>query len=285
MNGPRAGVRRTAVPVAFATALNGLRAGVRRTAVPVAFATALPVLLVLGWAAITRETANLYVPSPTRVAEAFVTTWLDPQTIARDVMPSLGRFALGAIASIVIGVVAGTIIGATPWLRALLEPMLEFFRAVPPVVLVPVLSLVLGLGNEMKVAVIISGAVWPVLLNTVEGVRAMDPVLVDTSRSYGIRGALAYRYYVLPAASPQFMAGVRLSLSIGLILMVISEMFTASSGIGGKIVFFQRQFMIPEMWAGTLLLGLVGVVVAGLYHVVQKRVLHWYHGSREVERG
>lgn len=258
---------------------------VRRAAASVAFAVGLPVLVLLGWAVATRDTTNFYFPPPARVADAFVKTWFDPETISRHVMPSLGRFAIGVLISIAIGIVAGTIIGATPWLRALLEPMLEFFRAVPPVVLVPLLMLVLGLGDAMKLAVIVSGAVWPVLLNTVEGVRAMDPVLADTSRSYRVRGWLAYRYYILPAASPQIMAGVRLSLAIGLILMVISEMLTSTSGLGYQIVFFQRQFMIPEMWSGTLLLGLVGVVVAGIYHVVQKRVLHWYHGSREVARG
>lgn len=257
----------------------------RRAAASFGFAVGLPVLVVLGWALATRDTVNLYLPSPARVGQAFVDTWLDPETITRDVLPSLTRFGIGVLASIVIGIAAGTVIGSTPWLRALLEPMLEFFRAVPPVVLVPVLMLVLGIDDTMKLAVIVSGSVWPVLLNTVEGVRAMDPVLSDTSRSYRIRGALAYRYFILPAASPQIMAGVRLSLSIGLILMVISEMFAASSGLGFQIVYFQRQYMIAEMWSGTLLLGLVGVVVALLFHQVERRVLHWYHGSREVARG
>ena len=258
---------------------------VRRGAVSIAFAAGLPVLLVLGWAALTQGTANIYLPSPVRVGEAFVATWLDPATITGDVLPSLGRFAIGVLASIAIGIVAGTVIGSTPWLRALLEPMLEFFRAVPPVVLVPVLMLVLGLGDTMRLAVIVSGSVWPVLLNTVEGVRAMDPVLTDTSRSYRIRGGLAFRYFILPAASPQIMAGVRLCLSIGLILMVISEMVSASSGLGFQIVFFQRQYMIAEMWSGIVLLGLIGVAVAGVFHFAEKRILHWYHGSREVSRG
>lgn len=257
----------------------------RRSAVSAAFAVGLPVLLVLGWALVTQGSTNLYLPSPLRVGEAFVDTWLDPETIMRHVLPSLARFAVGVLVSIVVGVVAGTVIGSTPWLRALLEPMLEFFRAIPPVVLVPVLMLLMGIGDGMKLAVIVSGSVWPVLLNTVEGVRAQDPVLADTSRSYRIRGGLAYRFFVLPAASPQIMAGVRLTLSIGLILMVISEMFASSSGLGYQIVFFQRQYMIAEMWSGTVLLGLVGVVVAAVFHLVERRVLHWHHGSREVERG
>ncbi|ADG73205.1 binding-protein-dependent transport systems inner membrane component [Cellulomonas flavigena DSM 20109] len=257
----------------------------RRVLVPAAYAAGLPLLLVVGWALATQGTTNLYLPSPARVLQAFTRTWLDPDTLTGDVLPSLGRFAVGVLLSIVIGIVAGTAIGATPWLRALLEPMLEFFRAIPPVVLVPVLMLLLGIDDSMKLAVIVSGSVWPVLLNTVEGVRGTDPVLVDTSRSYRVRGLLAYRYVVLPAASPQIMAGIRLCLSIGLILMVISEMFASSSGLGYQIVYFQRQYMVAEMWGGILLLGVVGVVVAAVFQLVERRVLHWYHGSREVARG
>jgi ABC-type nitrate/sulfonate/bicarbonate transport system permease component len=258
---------------------------VRRSLVSFGFAVGLPVLLVLAWAMATRNTVNLYFPSPARVVDAFTTTWLAPETITHDVLPSLGRFAIGVLLSIVIGIVAGTAIGATPWLRALLEPMLEFFRAIPPVVLVPVLMLLLGIDDTMKLAVIVSGCVWPVLLNTIEGVRGTDPVLVDTSRSYRIRGVLKYRYVILPAASPQIMAGIRLCLAIGLILMVISEMFASSAGLGYLIVYFQRQYMVAEMWGGILLLGLIGVAVAALFQLVERRVLHWYHGSREVARG
>lgn len=251
----------------------------------VGFAVGLPILLVLGWYLATQGSSSLYFPSPERVIDALTGSWLTSATMSKHVVPSLVRFVVGVLLSIVIGIVAGTVIGATPWLRALLEPMLEFFRAIPPVVLVPVLMLLLGIDDTMKLAVIVSGSVWPVLLNTVEGVRGMDPVLTDTSRSFRIRGALKYRYFVLPAASPQIMAGVRLCLSIGLILMVISEMFAASSGLGYQIVYFQRQYMIPEMWGGILLLGTVGVIVAAIFQLVERRVLHWYHGSREVARG
>ena len=257
----------------------------RRALVATSFAVGVPLLLVVVWALVTLETANLYFPTPMTVGEAFTKTWLTEQTMTRHVLPSLGRFGIGVLVSIVIGIVAGTAIGSTPWLRSLLEPMLEFFRAIPPVALVPVIMLILGIDDSMKLAVIVSGSVWPVLLNTIEGVRAMDPVLSDTARSYGIRGRLKYRYFILPAASPQIMAGVRLCLSIGLILMVISEMFAASSGLGYQILYFQRQYMIAEMWSGIVLLGIIGVVVAAIFQLVERRVLHWYHGSREVSRG
>jgi ABC-type nitrate/sulfonate/bicarbonate transport system permease component len=151
-------------------------------------------------------------------------------------------------------------------------------------VLVPILMLFAGIGDGMKILVIVSGCVWPVLLNTVEGVRAIDGVLIDTCRSYRIGGALRMWHLVLRSASPQIMTGARQGLSIGIILMVISEMFAASSGLGFSVVQFQRGFDIPEMWSGVLLLGLLGVLLSLVFRLVEHQVLGWYHGIRAVER-
>jgi ABC-type nitrate/sulfonate/bicarbonate transport system permease component len=133
--------------------------------------------------------------------------------------------------------------------------------------------------------VIVSGAVWPVLLNTVEGVRAVDEVLSDTSRCYGITGWARLRRLVLPAASPQIVAGMRQALSISIILMVISELFGSTNGLGFSIIQFQRSFAIPEMWSGILLLGLLGFVLSLLFQFFERRSLRWYHGLRRSQRG
>ncbi len=152
-------------------------------------------------------------------------------------------------------------LGSSRGLRATLEPVLEFLRAIPPPVLVPIFILVAGIGTTMKVLVIVSGCLWPILLNTIEGARACDEVLEDTCRVYGIRGSTRLRHLVLRAASPQIVTGMRQALAIGIILMVISEMFAASSGLGVAIMQFQRGFAIPEMWSGILLLELLGVIL------------------------
>jgi ABC-type nitrate/sulfonate/bicarbonate transport system permease component len=136
----------------------------------------------------------------------------------------------------------------------------------------------------MKVLVIVSGCVWPVLLNTVEGVRAIDGVLIDTCRGYRIGGRRRLWHLVLRSASPQIVTGARQALSIGIILMVISELYAANSGIGFSVVQFQRGFQIPEMWSGVLLLGLLGVVLSVLFRLVERWVLRWYHGVRAVEK-
>lgn len=122
------------------------------------------------------------------------------------------------------------------------------------------------------------------MTNTVEGVRATDEVQRETARSYGLSRFDRLRYLTLPAAAPQIMAGVRQSLSIALILMVISELWYTSSGLGFTIVQFQRNFAIPEMWSGILVLGLIGLGLATLFRFAERRILGWYHGLREVQR-
>ncbi len=247
-----------------------------------AYLVGLPVLLIALWWVLTIDSTNFFVPKPGELATTFVDVWVGDRFFA-DVLPSLARLAVGLTGAVVLGIAAGLLIGSSRTLRALTEPVLEFLRAIPPPVLVPILMILVGINNEMKVLVIISGCVWPVLLNTVEGVRSVDEVLSDTSRVYGVSGWERTRRLVLPSASPQIMAGVRQALSLGLILMVISEMFASSSGLGFTIVQFQRSFAVPQMWSGIVLLGLIGVLLAALFHVVERRVLRWYHGLREVE--
>lgn len=249
----------------------------------VAYAIGFPLLLVLAWGLWATLAPAKFFPSPAELVEAFIDTWVGPAFVT-DVLPSLGRLAIGIVAAIVIGVVAGTVIGLTRWLRELLEPMLEFFRAVPPPVLLPIVVVLMGPTDLMKIAVIVVGSVWPVLLNTVEGVRATDQIMKETARSFALTTAQRLRYLVLPAASPRIMAGVRQSLSIALILMVISELGYSSSGLGFQIVYFQRNYLIAEMWSGILLLGLIGVLLAAIFSLVERRVLRWYHGIKEVER-
>jgi ABC-type nitrate/sulfonate/bicarbonate transport system permease component len=243
----------------------------------------LPVVLFLIWYLATDSSENFYVPPLRRILAAFADTW----TLGRlrtDVLPSLLRLSVGYLLAVVLGIGVGVLIGQHRRLRATVEPVLEFFRAVPPPVLVPVIMLFAGIGNGMKVIVIISGCVWPILLNTVEGVRAVDPVLIDTARTYRISSLTRLRALVLPSAGPQIITGMRQALSIAIILMVISEMFAASNGLGFTIVQFQRTFAIPEMWSGIILLGLLGFLLSELFRLAERRVLAWYHGQREATR-
>jgi ABC-type nitrate/sulfonate/bicarbonate transport system permease component len=249
----------------------------------IALVLGLPLVLLAVWFAASYGSENFYAPPLRTILAAFADTWT-PERLRADVLPSLARLGAGYLLAALLGIGLGVAVGVSPALRAAAEPVLEFFRAVPPPVLVPVIMLFAGIGNGMKIIVIVSGCVWPVLLNTVEGVRATDGVLSDTARAYGITGAARLRHLLLRSASPQIVTGLRQALSIALILMVISEMFAASNGLGFTIVQFQRSFAIPEMWSGIILLGLLGFLLSELFRLAERRALAWYHGLRDTQR-
>lgn len=247
------------------------------------FVVALPLLLVVLWWFTSDGSTDVYWPPLRTILRTFPDVWTRARLRA-DLVPSLLRLLAGYASAAVVGVALGTVIGSYRKVRAVCEPVLEFLRAVPPPVLVPVIMLFAGIGDTMKIVVIASGCVWPILLNTVEGVRALDSVMSETARSYGITGPARMRSVVLPAAGPQIFAGLRQALSVGIILMVISEMFAASNGLGFTIVQFQRGFAIPDMWTGILVLGLLGFLLSVVFQLVERRVLGWYHGLRDSSR-
>ncbi|GAB3161933.1 ABC transporter permease [Myceligenerans halotolerans] len=248
-------------------------------------AVALPAALLTVWWVASAGSSSVYWPSLRTILEAFGPTWT-PDRIAGDVLPSLGRLAAGYLIAVAAGIVAGVAIGLNRPLRAAAEPTLEFFRAIPPPVLVPVIALFAGYtGSASKIVTIALGCLWPILLNTVEGVRGLEPVLLDTARSYRLGARRRLRHVILPGAAPRIVTGARQALSIGVILMVISELFGASRGLGATIVQFQRSFAVPQMWTGIILLGLIGVLLSLTFRVVENRLLAWYLGQRTVERG
>lgn len=252
-------------------------------------AVGLPIVLVAAWWLFTANSTSFYSPPLREILASFGETWFSSpfgsSRFVQDVLPSIMRLTVGFIIAMVVGLVAGVAVGLSRPLRAYAEPVLEFFRAIPPPVLVPVLMLFFGIGSEMKIVVIAAGCLWPILLNTIEGVRGIDPTLRETARSYRLGKRAMLRTLILRSASPQIVTGARQGLSIGIILMVISEMFAASNGLGFSIVQFQRGFQIPEMWSGVILLGLLGVAVSLIFRIITDRVLAWYYGYRQSQHG
>jgi ABC-type nitrate/sulfonate/bicarbonate transport system permease component len=243
----------------------------------------LPVVLLALWWFVSANSTDFFFPPLSKILDSLVEEWFGPRLVA-DVVPSVLRLSAGYALAAVIAVALGVLIGTSRTVRGVLEPVLEFFRAIPPPVLVPIFMLLFGIGDGMKVIVIAFGCMWPILLNTVEGVRAVDSVLSDTARTYGITGSARLRRLVLPSASPQIYAGLRQGLSVAIILMVISELFAASNGLGFAVVQAQRSFAIAETWAGMLMLGLLGFLLALLFRIVENRQLAWYHGLRRAQR-
>ncbi len=247
-----------------------------RGATTVVAALALPAVLVGLWWTVSKDSTSFFWPPLSDILDAFERVWLSSAGLDA-VLPSLRRLAVGYGAALAAGLLVGYAVGRSPVLRALLEPLLAFFRALPPPVLIPVLLVAVGIGDTTKVAVIVLGAVWPVLASTADGVRSVDEVALETARVLGLtRGTR--RGLVLRAATPQIFAGARQALSISIILMVVSEMVMSTDGIGYTVVQFQRTFAIPEMWSGVLVLGVLGIALAKLFEAVERRALRWHRG-------
>jgi ABC-type nitrate/sulfonate/bicarbonate transport system permease component len=220
-----------------------------------------------------------YFPPLEDVLTTFKDTWLFDR-VGSDVVPSLVRLFIGYFIAVAIGVGGGIALGLSPVLRRTTEPIVEFLRAVPAPALLPFALLVLGVGNDSKIFVIAFVCLWPILLNAVDGVAGVDPTLVDTGRVYRIPARDRLTHVVLPAAAPQIFAGMRTSLSLALILMVISEMVASSNGIGYFVLQSQRSFAIPEMWSGIILLGILGYAFNAVFLLLERRTLAWHRGAR-----
>jgi len=239
----------------------------------------LPIALFALWYFLSADSHNFFFPPLRKILGAFDQIWLTA-TGTVDIVASLERLAIGFGISLAFALGAGVLLGSSKVLRDYLEPVFEFFRAIPPTVMIPVLLVISGIGDASKIAVISFGCLWPMLLNTIEGVRAVDAVLKDTCDIYHIHGVSRLFVLTLPAASPQIITGMRTGLSIAIILMVISEMFASRNGIGFAIIQFQRTFSIPEMWSGILLLGLIGVLLSLVMRLIERYFLSWYEGLR-----
>ena len=206
---------------------------------------------------------------------------IDPGAWERSLAPSLARLLTGWLGAAVVGIGLGTLIGLSARAQAYVDPIVQFLRAVPPPALLPLFIVLLGIGDGMKATMIGFGVVWPILMNTADGVASVEPLQRETGRVYrvGVRDQLLR--IILPSALPKIFAGLRVSLSIAVILMVISEMVATVNGVGYELVQAQRTFRSLDVWATIVLLGLIGYGLNAALAVVEHRALRWHQGAME----
>jgi ABC-type nitrate/sulfonate/bicarbonate transport system permease component len=159
-----------------------------------------------------------------------------------------------------------------------LETLIEFLRPMPSVAIIPVAVLALGIGDHMIVAVTVYASLWPILINTIDGVRHIEPTLIDTARTFRLSRRLILSRVILPAASPHIMTGLRISLSIALILVTTAEMIAGSRGLGFFILDQERSFNSANMYAGIIVVAALGYGLNRLFLLLEGMALRWRRG-------
>lgn len=241
------------------------------------------VIAVVVWQLLTASAENVYFPTPWQIVHNGWHLWFVDEdggfglttAVTEDILPSLARVLGGWVLAALIGVVLGTALGRSRTGMQYVGPLFAFFRSLPSPALLPVFIVLIGLNDDMKIALIIFGCVWPVLLNAIDGARSVDGVKTDTARAFRTSRAQWVAMVVLPAALPKIFAGLRLSLAIAVILMVVSEMVGDTSGIGANLVYAQSQFDFLTMWSWIMLLGIIGYGLNLALLAVERRALRW----------
>lgn len=254
----------------------------RRTALRAITATYLVIALSLLWYFSSNSSRSPFFPPLRTSLHAFAHTWTSA-ALTHDLLPSLLKFLTGFVIAVSVGVCFGLILGLAPRARRDLSIILEFARATPIAALVPVALIVFGPGAKMETVLIAFGCVWPILIGAMDGSRSVDSAMIEMGRSFGISGWSRVRHISVPAAMPQIFAGARISLAIGLQIMVFANMFAGSSGIGFFVKSAQDTFDIPSMWAGIFAIGCVGVILTTTFAAVEHRALAWHRGWRMTE--
>lgn len=244
--------------------------------------TWLPVLLLLCWGVFSAGSTSFFFPPLSTILTAFSDEWIF-ERVPTDLLPSLARFGIGYLLACALGLVGGIVIGRSRPLQRALTPIIDFLRAVPPPAIIPLALLTLGVGDVSKIAVIAFGGLFPVLLNVIDGARGIDSLYLDASRVFGLSRWQRVRHVLLPSVLPNFFTGARLALAIALILMVVTEMIGPTNGLGYVVRNNQERYLIPAMWAGIIMIGIIGFVTNQLFVLIERTTLSWYAGWRGLD--
>lgn len=238
----------------------------------------IPVLLVLLWLVVSSGSTSPYFPPLSQIWDSIVQGFL-AGSLLQDVVYSVSNIVIGLLLGTVTAIILGVAIGLHEPLRRVVDPFLQLARALPQTALIPIVIGALGVGQAPKIFLTAFACLWPVLLNTIDGVRAVPPEVRDVLSAYRVPLMLGIWRTILPAASPQIMAGIRVALAVGIAIMVLTELFSSPAGVGRFIYVAGATFNLPNVWAGTIVAGFMGYLLSVIFILVERSVLSWYFES------
>lgn len=259
---------------------------------------AIPTLVLLIWQVVAASgwVSPIILPSPVTVAKRLIEyalpgeplhpgeaywLWLISGELWADAVASLYRVALGFLIGTGLALPLGLAMGADPRLYRLFDPLVQVLRPIPPIAYIPLAILWFGLGNPPAVFLISIGAFFPVLMNTIAGVRHVDGLYIRAARNLGAGKLTLFRRVMLPAATPYILTGMRIGIGTAFIVVIVSEMIAVNSGLGFRILEAREFLWSDKIIAGMISIGLLGLAIDVSMNRLNKRLLRWHRGVND----
>jgi NitT/TauT family transport system permease protein len=217
----------------------------------------------------------LFLPGPTDVAQAFVKLFQPGSDIWLDIATSGEEIVIGYGMAIVIGLALGLLMGWYTRFQYALDPFVNFFYSTPRIVLVPLFIIWFGIDMPSKIAVIFLGALFPIVINTMAGVRNTEAALLRVAKSFGASDALIFRRVVLPGSVPFILTGFRLGVGHALTGVIVGELIAARHGVGQLIAIAGQTFQTPKMFAGVIIIAGTGMLLTATLQRIENRFQNW----------
>ncbi len=218
---------------------------------------------------------SLFLPSPFEVVKT-LGLLLTQEQILKDMFATLARILVSLALAITLAIPLGLILGLYTKIYHLFSFVIDFLRSIPPPTLFPLFMVLVGFGNPAKIIPTALTCSFYLLINTIYGVRNVKKLRMRVGQIWGLSRMKMMMHIIVPEAAPYIAAGLRLAISISIIVVILSEMFAGTTfGIGQRIVYFQLLYDMPEMYAMILLAGLLGYTLNTLYLALERRVIHW----------
>jgi len=257
---------------------------------------AVPLALVLFWQAISMSglVKQQVLPAPTAVlirwwayllplepfdpAAGSWFAWALSGELINDALASLYRVVVGFVIGGALALPLGLAMGASKRVYALCDPLIQILRPIPPIAYIPLAILWFGLGNPPAIFLIALGAFFPVLMNTVAGVRQVDGIYIRAARNLGAGDWTLFVRVIMPAATPYILAGARIGMGTAFIVLIVSEMIAVNSGLGFRILEAREYFWSDKIIAGMFSIGLLGLGIDFVMNKINDALLQWHRG-------
>jgi NitT/TauT family transport system permease protein len=255
-----------------------------------------PVILVAAWQALCSSgfVNPQILPSPAAVAQRWWSylaptgpysaaagtwaSWLVSGELIRDAIESLTRVVLGFVVGAGLALPIGLFMGASDAVYRYVNPLMQVLRPIPPIAYIPLSILWFGLGNPPAIFLIAIGAFFPVLMNTIAGVRHVDGIYIRAARSLGAGRWTIFRRIILPAATPYILSGARIGIGTAFIVVIVAEMIAVNNGLGFRILEAREYFWSDKIIAGMLTIGFLGLAIDLGVSKLNNYLLRWHRG-------